>query len=234
MKNDEAKKVLDELEKMDASSYHRGKSWEHCYCFFRKYKKFGKDIELTDLAALNLGFFLASWGMFRGSSFLLQQYYKFFVPAVEVLIQSKYDKLWEINWSRLNERERIEGINLLFDLNDRLKEEMKKNNKSYKEPTETLITKIIMATMGVTPAYDTYFKRGLKKSKIKKCRNFNKHSFGDLLSLCSENTELKWIYITKRKITGTDIIYPSMKLLDLHFWLLGYEGSKLANNKLEE
>ena len=62
--------VFKEIEKSDQSVYHRGKSWEHCYTFFRKYKTLRNDKLLVDYAALHLGFFLASWGMLRGSSFL--------------------------------------------------------------------------------------------------------------------------------------------------------------------
>jgi len=207
--------VLDELKKMDGIKYHRGKSWEHCYLFFRKHKKFDDNSELLDCAALYLGFFLASWGMLRGSSFLLQQDYKFFIPVIRILIQPKYDRLWNIDWSRADEKE--ENIDILFHLKDCLKKKIKENTVPQKEPTDLLVTKIIMATMGCVPAYDTFFKEGLKALKIENCQNFSKSSFKNLLDLKSFDEFDK----IKRLIDGTSIEYPSMKLLDLYFWLRG-------------
>src|ERR1700724_165165 len=51
--------------------HDRDRSWEHCYRYFRSAdaSTIRKD---HDQAALQLGFYLASWGMYRGSSFLLQ------------------------------------------------------------------------------------------------------------------------------------------------------------------
>jgi hypothetical protein len=58
----------DEITKDD---HHRYRSWEHCYGFFQRVGR--QDIiAQRDDAAVQLGFYLASWGMYRGSSFLLQ------------------------------------------------------------------------------------------------------------------------------------------------------------------
>ncbi len=211
--------VIKDIKKSQLTTYHRGKSWEHCYVFFRQYRKFRNDDKLSDYAALHLGFFLASWGMLRGSSFLLQQDYKFFIPIVRILIQPKYDRLWDIDWSQPDEKE--ENIGLLFHLKDCLKKKIKENTLTQKEPTDLLIMKIIMATMGCVPAYDRYFKDGLKKIGKGKFSNFNKGSFKNLLDFSKEDTELKKVYKEKCFIKGSDIKYPPMKLLDLYFWLLG-------------
>ena len=211
--------VIKDIKKSQSATYHRGKSWEHCYIFFRKYRKFRNDSELLDYAALHLGFFLASWGMLRGSSFLLQQDYKFFVPLVRILIQPKYDKLWNIDWSRADEKE--ENIDLLFRLKDCLKKKIKENTASQKEPTDLLITKIIMATIGCVPSYDRYFKDGLKKRKKEEFGNFNKNSFKNLLDFSKEDEELLKIYKETCFIKGSGFKHPPMKLLDLYFWLLG-------------
>jgi hypothetical protein len=64
---------------------HRFNSWKHCYDYFSKTTK-GKD---EDLASLNLAFYLASWGMYRGSTFLLQRDYQFLTPAVQIIIAHK-------------------------------------------------------------------------------------------------------------------------------------------------
>src|SRR5215208_2352058 len=76
------------------SPHHRYLSWEHCYRFFqtRTQDALLKD---KDGAALQLGFYLASWGMYRGSSFLLQRSYTVHVSVVERLASPALSALWE-------------------------------------------------------------------------------------------------------------------------------------------
>ncbi len=161
--------VINNLKKSQSATSHRGKSWEYCYEFFRNYKKFQNDDELLDHAALHLGFFLASWGMLRGSSFLLQKDYKFYIPIVKILIDPKYDRLWDFDFSG---KAKKQNIDILFDLKEKLEEKIKKNNKADGDDKEhrmdLIITKIIMATMGCVPSYDKYFKSGLKKNRKRK------------------------------------------------------------------
>jgi len=49
-----------------ASELHRYRSWEHCYRYFRRHRHSGPAAERND-AALQLGFYLASWGTCRGA-----------------------------------------------------------------------------------------------------------------------------------------------------------------------
>ena len=214
--------VIDDVKKSQLATYHRGKSWEHCYVFFRNHKKFRNNNEFLDHAALHLGFFLASWGMLRGSSFLLQKDYKFYVPIVKTLIDPKYDRLWDFDFSKESKKR---NIDILFEFKEELKKKIKENNRAdgdYKEhQTDLIITKIIMATMGCVPSYDTYLKKGLKSIKKEKLGNFDKNSFKNLLDMSEENEELKKVYKIKCFINGSSIKHPPMKLLDLYFWFLG-------------
>lgn len=52
----------------------RYRSWEHCYSNFMNAR--GKQEVDYDYLSLQLAFYLASWGMYRESSFLLQKDYK--------------------------------------------------------------------------------------------------------------------------------------------------------------
>ena len=60
-------------------------SWQHCYNAFTT-NRGGLDENTFDYLALHLAFYLASWGMYRGSSFLLQKDYKVHIPVVKILI----------------------------------------------------------------------------------------------------------------------------------------------------
>ena len=54
--------------RLDANGRYR--SWEHCYkCFYDARNNPSPDY---DYLSLQLAFYLASWGMYRGSSFLLE------------------------------------------------------------------------------------------------------------------------------------------------------------------
>jgi len=75
---------------------HRYKSWEHCYNFFKKIKDKEIDKEELDLAQLHLAFYLASWGMYRGSSFILQKDYTIFKKVVQEILKKKYSLLWDV------------------------------------------------------------------------------------------------------------------------------------------
>jgi len=77
-----------------ADPHHRYRSWEHCYRFFRSRTREGVVTE-KDAAALQLGFHLASWGMYRGSSFLLQHAYTVHAGVVERLASPEFSPLWE-------------------------------------------------------------------------------------------------------------------------------------------
>src|SRR5262245_31733409 len=74
---------------------HRYLSWEHCYQFFRSR---GPDAIAADIdtAALSLAFYLASWGMYRGSSFLLQHDYAVHRAAIERLVSEDFRVFWTV------------------------------------------------------------------------------------------------------------------------------------------
>ena len=212
--------VIGKIKKSQKAKYNRGKSWEYCYVFFRSHEKFRNDKKLLDHAALHLGFFLASWGMLRGSSFLLQKDYKFYIPIVEILVNSKYNRLWGVNFL---EESKEQDIDLLFKLKEELEKKIKENNindgDNDEHELDLIITKTIMATMGCVPGYDEYFKNGVK-IEFEKNYSFNQKSFENLLDLVCAN-KIKNIYKQTIYIPKTNIEYPPMKLLDLHFWLLG-------------
>lgn len=68
------------------STNHRYRSWEHCYNYFEA-------PEDHNVACLHLGFYLASWGMLRASSKLLQNDYLIHEGVVEKVLQPKYKHL---------------------------------------------------------------------------------------------------------------------------------------------
>ena len=229
--------VKEDIKQSQEANYHRGKSWEHCYVFFKRHKGEMKNSKtLKDHAALHIAFFLASWGMLRGSSFLLQKDYKFYVPIVEILVKSDYDKLWDSKWD--SSEDIASQIDILFtlkkDLEKTIKEENKKDDDNKKHNTDLIITKIIMATMGCVPAYDQFFKKGIREKWGKGLGSFSgKGTFIKLLEKIKNDKELKTIYSELQPIKEDNRIqYPPMKLLDLYFWLLGVGDGKWKDGEI--
>ena len=64
--------------------HNRYDSWKHCF------NTFGDLNQENDYLALHLGFYLASWGMYRGSAALLQKSYKIHIGAVAIIKEYKY------------------------------------------------------------------------------------------------------------------------------------------------
>lgn len=234
-------------------SRSRYKSWEYCHKVFLELhnKKHGDLTEDDfDYLALNLTFFLASWGMYRGSSFLLQRDYKTHIPAVKIIMEEKYDILWDFD---PNIRNAGDANKLLFDnkgnkvkglyfrLIDSYSDSIKKENEEavliYAEeneiekiedikedkPTDTLITKILLATYACIPAFDTFFKKACKSKNISpKISDKPENAF---LELCDFAAKYEWELQFKCK----DVYHPPMKVLDLYFWRVGL-GLSLADS----
>lgn len=199
------------------TSDHRYCSWDYCYeafCYARR-----KNRNDIDLLSLHLGFYLASWGMFRGSSFLLDKTFTVHKPMVEEILKPKYDILWKSgeDCSLL-----IDKMDVLFELVAILKghygQFRDKNAKS--EVSQTLITKILLGTLGCVPAYDRCFTTGVRMTSVT-TGTFNERSISKLVNFYRANKRL--FESARRRMTTANkrIPYPQMKLLDMAFWTIG-------------
>ena len=164
-------------------------SWEHCYKEFEgAFSKIGslKDEDYLNLS-LHLAFYLASWGMYRGSSFLLQFDYKIHIEVVKLILQEEYKPLLGYYWGKDAEKD-PQNLDLLFG-DKRLVESIKgkyvpfrgkvekngeteqdigkveKNGETEQDISDILVTKILLGTLGCVPAYDRMLKRALKSGK---------------------------------------------------------------------
>ena len=202
----------------------RFRSWEHCYSSF--YQARQKQEVDEDYLSLQLSFYLASWGMYRGSSFLLQKDYKIHIPVVKEILESKYDSLLGITCCDLKEacnQERLKALSAFikdyyYTVRKSVKAQEIKNDIS-----DTLITKILMGTLGCVPAYDRYFVNGIKNLKVT-TGNYNVKSVLQL-ALYYENNFEKFECI-RESMKILDLPYPQMKIIDMGFWQIGYDASE--------
>ena len=150
----------------DLGEHHRYRSWEHCYSYFQRVKPDGL-VASRDQAALQLAFYLASWGMYRGSSFLLQYAYTVHRRVIDLVAETRFADLWKSDFGeRETDGQLIPQVRQLIAGIRQAYEPFVSANKTA-QPTDTLITKIILGTCGCLPACDRYFVDGFKREGFK-------------------------------------------------------------------
>jgi len=84
---------------------------------------------------------------------------------------------------------------------------------------DTLITKILMGTLGCVPAFERYIDDGVKKYGIASAL-FTSRNIYNLSKYYVENSNdfESW----RRTISCESLEYPQMKILDMCFWQIGY------------
>jgi hypothetical protein len=167
-----------------------------------------------------LAFYLASWGMYRGSSFLLQKDYSIHCDAVSTLLRSKYDSLWGASFADLNNDEWT--ISLITSLSDALREAYRQHiadeDTKRRNPSDTLITKILLGTIGCAPACDRFFILGFRHCGLSFTR-FDADFLRQVMQFSrGHDRELNQHTIEQR----SGIRYPIMKLIDMYFWEIGF------------
>lgn len=199
----------------------RSRSWEHCYRVFRDART--DPSPDCDYLSLHLAFYLASWGMYRGSSFLLQKDYKVLVPIVEKILKPEYDCLFGVACVGLREPE-VQGS--LEKLNKCIAKHFEpiRNEVAGREVASpvspVLITKILMGTLGCVPAYDRFFEEGARHLGLEK-KSYNEDSLLELAKFYEEHNDR--LEEARRGMQTEDLVYPQMKLLDMGFWQVGFE-----------
>lgn len=195
-----------------ADPNHRYLSWEHCHTAFKENLR-AKDDVTIDYLCLHLAWYLASWGMLR-NSFLMQKDYRIHEAVVWLVLQPEWAELWDIPAEKLAQEWYASRImKLCEDIT------VAYVDSGGGVPTETLLTKILLGTIGCAPAYDRYFKAALSltgaapqrcnsKSLVELGKLYlnRRDEFEKLRSHCSERVE-----------------YPVAKVIDMCFFEYGLQ-----------
>ena len=214
--NELINKAVEDYKKCFDKDNSRELSWEHCYLSFKNAFSQEKTEELIDYLSLQLAFYLASWGMYRGSSFILEYDYRIHTPAVEILLEDTWKGLRDIKCSEFPQY-----VGLFDELERKLNEYYldKRNmvsDSSVKEVSKVLTSKIMLGTLGCTPAYDSYVIKAIKKYEMAKS-TFCASSVSKLAQRFGEIIKQKDIYLKD----DNEIQYPQMKILDMGLWKFG-------------
>lgn len=199
----------------------RSRSWEHCYRVFRDART--DPCPDYDYLSLHLAFYLASWGMYRGSCFLLQKDYKVLSPIVEEILKPEYDRLFGLACTDFRNDDVWKQLKKLCDKIaahfDPIREKVA--GREITTPVSPfLVTKILMGTLGCVPAYDRFFQDGVATYKVA-TQEYSTNSVLKLVDFYEAHNDR--LEEARRGMRVGDLTYPQMKLLDMGFWQIGFE-----------
>ena len=223
MKNEEITLIENALcyfNKELKNNHSRFKSWDFCFNTFNEARENKNYEENMDYLCLMLNNYLASWGMLR-NSFLIETNYKIHEEAVRIIMNEKYEELVGMKVEKIEDYiECIENLcKALKKHYEPIRKSIYKKKKKAnpeKNVSDVLLTKIMLGTLGCVPAYDRFYKRGLKKFRI--TQKYGNKSLKETKEFYLENKEeINKIVSNYNKLKR----YPEMKIIDMIFWRIG-------------
>lgn len=196
-------------------------SFDYCFNYFQSFRESGRVPSLADptnihASCLNLGFYLASWGMLRGSAELLQKSARHLIPAIEIIAQTG-PAVWEIDANCYTES-CIEDIEVLAGA----------FLQSYPQMSDILLTKILLGVYGSVPAFDENFKRGCKAAEI--TATFGAKALRQVGAFYRKNAALidSFRMPTLDFVSGepTNRLYTRAKVIDMALFMEGFQSAK--------
>ena len=197
---------------------NRYASFDYCYRYFRCSTT---DRLLTDMekSCLIVGFYLASWGMFRGRSSLLQRSVKHYEPLVEFIAAQPRDT-WEIDVDSYN----ADKVDQLLWLYDEVRNRLLDRSSAHL----TLVTKVLLGVFGVTPAFDRYFGDAFREMVPGAgFRTFGRKSVMQIRFFYEANASIIDKIASGTRVLDfksgdpTQLVYPKAKVIDMYGFILG-------------
>jgi hypothetical protein len=202
------------------SSTGRYASFDYCFNYFQAFHDEGVTAALTSSehlqeSCLQLGFYLASWGMFRGRAELLQHSARSLAPVVEVIATAN-----EAAWTADADDYSAPVRATLVDLYRRLASVLPGGR------SQTLVTKTMLGVFGCVPAYDRFFRDAFAAA------TFGQKSLAGLGAYYEANAEAIDSYcvptIDFESAQDTDRRYTRAKVIDMIFFTEGVRRPVVA------
>jgi hypothetical protein len=207
----------------------REASFDYCYNYFQSFRRAETTAKLADpanleMSCLHLGFYLASWGMFRGSTALIGTSLPVFVPVIQAIAAEPAG-----TWT-LDLKDYQENGDPIVKVYERLRKTLPKTRSGY-NATETLVTKIMLGVFGSVPAFDQYVVAGFRsyqKSVKSRAAPFGTEALSKLWDLYTD-PKLQAHIDTHAMTTKTLAFgaapgkrnYPRAKILDMLLYVEG-------------
>jgi len=135
-----------------AAPNHRYASFDYCFNYFQGFRSKSEIAAPQNMenSCMQLGAYLASWGMFRASSFLLQKKsMRHFQSVIEVIASKQQAALWRIDCNEYGEDAKVHLQNAYKEIRCAV--------VPSREAHLTLVTKIMLGVFGCVPAFDSRF-----------------------------------------------------------------------------
>ncbi|MCH7228578.1 hypothetical protein [Haloferula sp. A504] len=214
--------IGDYLAERDADA--RYASFDYCYGYFRSLSGNTSALKVpqeAQSACMQLMCYLASWGMFRGSSRLLREKsMRHFLPFVREIGSGQFDELWEIDCDDYSD----ENIRTLIGAY----EEIRRLVVVGSQQPMILVTKVMLGAFGCCPAFDTQATNTLRTRYPKKSgaggsgfRRFNRDALKLVAKCYDENRAVVDGFAASTKVLGfssgksTRRRYTKAKVLDM-------------------
>lgn len=189
-------------------------SFDYCYNYFQQFKALKAqkrcEEEVVETACLQLGFYLASWGMMRNSE-LQDLSFRGLRPVIKEIAIAD-EKMWTIDVDNYSP----DQIKLVCDVGESIGKKFPfKNQKA----SQNLITKTMLGVYGCVPAFDTYFVRGSKLG------HFGLESLQQIQEFYLENKvvidDSCRNTLDSKSGKETEILYSKAKIVDMIFFVEG-------------
>lgn len=161
--------------------------------------------------------------MYRGSSFLLRYDYTVHLDALRVLRQERFAPLWSLDVG-------AEAAHLsLAPTITTLCGEVWRAYHPYAEArgagvTDTLVTKVVLGTVGCLPACDRFVRAGLRAGGVTYSGWPTEKFIRQMLTFCTIHGDALRMEQARLERLYPGVRYPLMKLADMYFWQLGAES----------
>jgi hypothetical protein len=181
--------------------------------------------EHLEKSCLHLGFYLASWGMMRGSGFLLQKNFRYYEKFIR-MIADDCDDVWGIDVPDYENDSKIEVLENTYNKFKCMIEDQKSRI--------IIVTKIMLGVFGCIPAYDKYFTQTFRSMSEGRCgfRSFTPDSLKEILCFYTENKVainncIKNIGLLKvDKRNTAKLNYTKAKIIDMIGFQMGLNTKK--------
>jgi hypothetical protein len=193
-------------------------SFDYCYNYFQSFREQDNTGALADsrhlqASCLQLGFYLASWGMLRGSSVLLQRSVRNFIPVIQAISEAPSD-IWGIDADDYS----AANCEAMLDVASQIR-------NSFPDPaSDVLVTKTLLGVFGCMPAFDQFFRKGFAVTRLSSRSLQKVGTFYEEHAAVIEANRVPTISFD----TGlsTNRRYPRAKVIDMIFFVVGGGSTK--------
>lgn len=208
------KKMLEMYnEPIVGETHHSNQSWNNCYRYFKDNHTDLHDEVVQDIAALHIGFLLASWDMMHGSSKLRRHDYRIHLDFVKhITADTKYHYYYTDQGRGMLKEEDIQSVMDLI-------EATKLCYEPHFKVTDTLVTTILLGVFGCVSAYDRCMIKGLRLNGLS--GSVTPKSLKQLICFYNAH-EQEFSPFLKDD-------YTAMRLLNIYLWQSGqWEAEAIA------